>query len=353
MTKPALGWAGTLETLKLTAPNGAANDRFGWSVAVDLDDQRGDLALVGAYSDDIATGMDAGSVHVLGIPNWVNIGDENDDGIDYNDDETISHNVTKVPDGTDPDLSNGTEYTFQIRAQNRSGAGPASDGADATPLGPPSDLRGLMSEDGDTQVRLYWDAPAEDSARAPITRYEYQYQEKDTNGNVGAWGDNWEKIPDSGPATTEYMKTELVNKAYTFRVRAVNMIGESPASTVDATPTGVPPAAPTSLAAAVGDTQVRLTWNDPNDSSIDKYILSTDDTTYTDIDLQDLDYGVADKFRYAVTDLINGTEFTFYIRAVDNAEQSDACHCRLPRPWLASQISQRISRRRDSTLKWS
>ena len=323
-TKPALGWAGTLETLKLTAPNGAANDRFGWSVAVDLDEQRGDLALVGAYSDDIATGMDAGSVHVLGIPNWVNIGDENDDGIDYNDDETISHNVTKVPDGTDTDLSNGTEYTFQIRAQNRSGAGPASDGAGATPLGPPSDLRGLMSEDGDTQVRLYWNAPAEDSARAPITRYEYQYQEKDTNGNVGAWDDNWEKIPDSGPATTEYMKTELVNKAYTFRVRAVNMIGESPASTVDATPTGVPPAAPTNLAAAVGDTQVRLTWNDPNDSSIDKYILSTDNTTYTDIDLQDLDYGVADKFRYAVTDLINGTEYTFYIRAVDNAEQSPA-----------------------------
>ena len=73
-TKPDLGWASTFETLKLTAPNGAANDRFGWSVAVDLDDVRGDLALVGAYSDDIATGMDAGSVHVLGIPNWVDIG---------------------------------------------------------------------------------------------------------------------------------------------------------------------------------------------------------------------------------------------------------------------------------------
>ncbi len=314
--KPALGWARTFETLKLNAPDGSVNDRFGWSVAVDLDDVRGDLALVGAYSDDIAAALDAGSVHVLGIPNWVDIGGS--------DDATISLTVTKELDDPDTDLSNGTEYAFQVRALNRSGAGPASDGVSATPLGPPSDLRGLMSEDGDTQVRLYWNAPAEDSARAPITRYEYQYQEKHTNGNVGARDDNWEKIPDSGPATTEYMKTELVNKAYTFRVRAVNMIGESPASTVDATPTGVPPAAPTSLAAAVGDTQVRLTWNDPNDSSIDKYILSTDDTTYTDIDLQDLDYGVADKFRYAVTDLTNGTEYTFYIRAVDNPEQSNA-----------------------------
>ena len=95
--KPDLGWASTFETLKLTAPNGAANDRFGWSVAVDLDDQRGDLALVGAYSDDIATGMDAGSVHVLGIPDWMDIG--------LSDHQTTNHTVTS--------LTNGTEYAYQ------------------------------------------------------------------------------------------------------------------------------------------------------------------------------------------------------------------------------------------------
>ena len=95
--KPDLGWASTFETLKLTAPNGAANDRFGWSVAVDLDDQRGALALVGAYSDDIATGMDAGSVHVLGIPDWMDIG--------LSDHQTTNHTVTS--------LTNGTEYAYQ------------------------------------------------------------------------------------------------------------------------------------------------------------------------------------------------------------------------------------------------
>ena len=310
--KPTLGWARTFETLKLTAPDGAANDRFGWSVAVDLDDVRGDLALVGAYSDDTAAALDAGSAHMLGIPDWVDIGGS--------DDATISLTVTKELDDPDTDLSNGTEYAFQVRALNRSGAGPASDGVSATPLGPPSDLRGLMSEDGDTQVRLYWNAPAEDSARAPITRYEYQYQEKDTNGNVGAWNDNWEKIPDSGPATTEYMKTELVNKAYTFRVRAVNMIGESPASTVDATPTGVPPAAP-DLTAEAGDTQVRLKWNDPQDFSIDRYEYqwTGNDGTSSWIGVPKL-MGRTIAYQYTVAGLTNDVEYTFRVRAVDEPD---------------------------------
>ena len=117
-TKPDLGWASTFETLKLTAPNGAANDRFGWSVAVDLDDQRGDLALVGAYSDDIATGMDAGSVHVLGIPDWMDIG--------LSDHQTTNHTVTS--------LTNGTEYAYQIRALAPSEAAQAPPRTEPAPL---------------------------------------------------------------------------------------------------------------------------------------------------------------------------------------------------------------------------
>ena len=155
--KPALGWANTFETIKFTDPDGADNDRFGWSVAVDLNAERGDLALVGVYSDDNANGADAGSVHVLGIPDWVDIGDESDDGINFNDDGTISHEVSKVPDGTDTTLSNGTEYTFQVRAANNGGYSRASDGASAIPLGVPAALT-LSATAGDSQVTLSWGA---------------------------------------------------------------------------------------------------------------------------------------------------------------------------------------------------
>ena len=290
--KPDLGWASTFETLKLTAPNGAANDRFGWSVAVDLDDQRGDLALVGAYSDDIATGMDAGSVHVLGIPDWMDIG--------LSDHQTTNHTVTS--------LTNGTEYAYQIRALNRSGAGPASDGASATPLGKPV-APVLSAQAGDGQVTLSWTAATADATIAPITKYEYN-----TDG-----GTTFTSIPDSGPGTDNYTVLGLTNlTTYTFAVRAVNVIGEGPAATKDAKPASATPGAP-DLSATAGDTQVKLEWADPNDSSIDKYQYSTDDGTgFIDIDVEDIDYSVANTIGYTVTSLTNDTEYTFHIRAVDN-----------------------------------
>ena len=291
--KPDLGWASTFETLKLTAPNGAANDRFGWSVAVDLDDQRGDLALVGAYSDDIATGMDAGSVHVLGIPDWMDIG--------LSDHQTTNHTVTS--------LTNGTEYAYQIRALNRSGAGPASDGASATPLGKPVAPTVLNADAGDGQVTLSWTAATADATIAPITRYEYN-----TDG-----GTTFTSIPDSGPSTDNYTVLGLTNlTTYTFAVRAVNVIGEGPSATKDATPASATPAAP-DLSATAGDTQVKLEWADPSDSSIDKYQYSTDGGTgFIDIDVEDIDYSVANTIGYTVTSLTNDTEYTFHIRAVDN-----------------------------------
>ena len=105
---------------------------------------------------------------------------------------------------------------------------------------------------------------------------------------------------------------------YTFAVRAVNVIGEGPSATKDATPASATPAAP-GLSATAGDTQVKLEWVDPDDSSIDKYQYSTDGGTgFIDIDVEDIDYSVANTIGYTVTSLTNGTEYTFHIRAVDN-----------------------------------
>ena len=292
-TKPALGWAGTLETLKLTAPNGAANDRFGWSVAVDLDDQRGDLALVGVYSDDIATGMDAGSVHVLGIPDWMDIG--------LSDHQTTNHTVTS--------LTNGTEYAYQIRALNRSGAGPASDGASETPLGPPATLATLNADAGDGQVTLNWTAASADATRAPVTRYEYN-----TDG-----GTTFMSIPDSGPSTDNYTVLGLTNlTTYTFAVRAVNVTGEGPSATKNATPASATPAAPANLLPNAGDTQVQLTWDDPDDSSIDKYEFRWKEGGESFGDWKPISGSGANTTVHTVTGLTNDVEYTFEVSAVDD-----------------------------------
>ncbi len=54
-TEDAIG-----QTTKLTATGGAANDQFGWSVALS-----GNTAIVGAYSDDVGANADQGSAYVF------------------------------------------------------------------------------------------------------------------------------------------------------------------------------------------------------------------------------------------------------------------------------------------------
>jgi len=58
--KPVTGWATMTESFKLTASDGAADDRFGWSVAVS-----GDTIVVGAPRDDLGIQTDAGSAYVF------------------------------------------------------------------------------------------------------------------------------------------------------------------------------------------------------------------------------------------------------------------------------------------------
>ena len=61
--------------------------------------------------------------------------------------------------------------------------------------------------------------------------------------------------------TLSHTVTDLTNgQAYVFLVRAVNAIGTGPPSgSASATPRAVP-AAPTGLAAAAGNAEVKLTW---------------------------------------------------------------------------------------------
>ena len=105
-TRPDTGWATTSETMKLTAANGAANDRFGSSVAVD-----GATTVVGASkSGDNETGAESGSAYVLDTLDWTDIAGSGA--------ETTSHTVTG--------LTGGVQYTLAVRAVNVSGNGPAA-----------------------------------------------------------------------------------------------------------------------------------------------------------------------------------------------------------------------------------
>ena len=129
---------------------------------------------------------------------------------------TTTHTVTG--------LSNGTAYTFQVRAVNAGGSARVSNEPTATPQPPavPDAITGLVASGGNGQVTLGWTVP--DPNRSPITRFQYR---RKTTGSYGVWTN----IPGSGPTTTSYTVTGLTNgTAYTFQVRAVNAVGSASVS---------------------------------------------------------------------------------------------------------------------------
>ena len=84
---------------------------------------------------------------------------------------------------------------------------------------------------------------------------------------------SWTTIPNSDFSTVSHTITGLTQGvAYTFRVRAVNSAGSTESDSQSVTIVDVP-AAPDPFAAEAGDTQVRLTWDDPGNASITKYQL--------------------------------------------------------------------------------
>ena len=143
---------------------------------------------------------------------------------------------------TVPDLTNGTAYTFKVRAVNANGDGAESaESASVTPAtAPPAPSKPSVVA-GNKSVTLSGASVAGTGGSA-ITKWQYAYKSKPSSGNYGSWGD-WQDI--TGTSTTMPGKTVsgLTNGTeYRFRVRAVNAEGDgadSPESDA-VTPTPAP-----------------------------------------------------------------------------------------------------------------
>ena len=123
-------------------------------------------------------------------------------------------------------LSNGTEYTFKVRAVNIAGVGPESEQT-ATPdvvIGPtaPGPVLNFNVTPGLMGVYLSWETPFYDGG-SDIIRYEV------SSDNGTTWV--------TASSNTGHTFTGLENGTlYTFNVRAVNMIDAGPESARTATP---------------------------------------------------------------------------------------------------------------------
>ena len=121
-------------------------------------------------------------------------------------------------------LTNGTEYTFKVRAVNSAGNG-AEASVSATPVAAasvPSAPQNFTATPGDAQVRLSWSAPLNDGGSS-ILRYEV------SSDNGSTWV--------TASTSTSHTFTGLTNGTeYTFKVRAVNSAGDGAEASVSATP---------------------------------------------------------------------------------------------------------------------
>ena len=149
-------------------------------------------------------------------------------------------------------LTNGIEYTFEVRAV--AGAYPGdSSRVKAVPV-PGAPVWAGDPVVGDGAVTLAWDDPDD----ADIARYEFRYRAN------GAWDPDWTAIDPSGPNTTGHTVGNLTNGIeYTIEVRALRVIipgfvqryGERPGN----------------LTAREDDRAVTLTWDNLDTPDVTGY----------------------------------------------------------------------------------
>lgn len=219
------------------------------------------------------------------------------------DDGTTWEDASSSTGHTFTGLTNGQEYTFQVRAHNSLGSGgsasetatPSQGGGSTVPGAP----QNLTATPGDGLVTLNWQAPASGGV---IAKYEV------SKDDGAAWED--------ASSNAGHTFTGLTNgQEYTFQARAVNSVGAGATASVTATPrqgggSVTVPDAPRNLTATPGNHKVTLDWEAPGGnggSAITKYEVSMDDgASWADTDTDS---------SHTVTGLTNGQRYTFQVRA--------------------------------------
>ena len=217
-------------------------------------------------------------------------------------------------------LTNGTNYTFELRAVN--GEGDSSKArTTATPVSGntvPGAPRSFTAIAGNTQVTLSWEAPSSDGGSA-ITSYSYRVRQTSS----ATWSPDWTDVTGGGIARSQTVTGLTNNTSYTFELRAVN--GEGDSSSVSATATPVSgntvPGVPRNFTATVGNAQVILNWQAPSSDGgdpITSYSYRVQITgSGTWVPNWTTVTGGASARSQTVTGLTNKTNYTFELRAVN------------------------------------
>jgi invasion protein IalB len=201
-------------------------------------------------------------------------------------------------------LTNGTSYTFTVRARNALGFGlPSPPSLPVTPVGSPGAPTGATAVPGNTSATVSWVPPASNGG-SPITSYKVTSSPGGRTATVAG-------------ATTSAAVIGLTNgTSYTFTVTATNVAGTSvPSAPSNPVVPRTVPGAPRSVAAVPGNTSATVTWLPPTSdggSAITGYTVTASPGGHTATEAGTATSAV-------VTGLTNGTSYTFTVTATNVA----------------------------------
>ena len=217
-------------------------------------------------------------------------------------------------------LTNFVKHSFQIRAVNSIGPGPASPTRTGVPIVPLPAPTSLTATPGNTEVDLSWTMPS-GAWDSYVFTYEYQMKEVPT----GNWGD-WTRRSRGllKDLSTTHTVTGLNNgTAYHFKVRAMNLSNPGQASSeASATPTAQVPAKPEAPALTIGNKQLGVAWTAPanNGAPINDYDVrykESSDTAWTNRTHSGTTTSTT------ITGLTNGQSYQVQVRAINTAGTGD------------------------------
>jgi len=210
------------------------------------------------------------------------------------------------PIGTDtffqwPDLENGQEYTFRVRAENAAGFSlwSAPSAAEHPLRAPNAPLIGSAQRTGlSSSLTVDWMTPANNGD--PISRYEIRISTGGSNftNDPNATAFQWSGLTDG----------ELVS----FEVRARNRAGwgdwSLPSNQIQSC---AAPDPVNNVAAVRGDRQARVTWSEPDDNGcgITGYTITSNTGVPRNVGGSNL--------QYDFDQLLNATTYDFTIRATN------------------------------------
>jgi fibronectin type 3 domain-containing protein len=208
-------------------------------------------------------------------------------------------------------LTNGTTYSFTVKAVNQLGYGPASNALSAVPRipgDPPSAPQSLATAPNQPEgILLSWSTPAS-IGTSPITGYRIY------RGTVSGGATYLATVGN----VLSFVDTGVVNGGrYYYQVSAVNTTGEGPRSGEVSAQRGTAPSAPRNLSASAKPTGITLKWSAPaanGGSAVTSYRVYRGNVSGGEVYLTTVGAGTTS---YTDKSTTKGTRYFYWVTAVN------------------------------------